>query len=69
VNPNRAKRGWPCSGDGDHRRRGPRAGKGSGSYCGLVALLVADGDGRNGEVRRGPEAAAEGSTSTARLRR
>jgi hypothetical protein len=42
VNPNRARRGRWCSGDGDHRRRGPRAGKDSGSYCGLVALLVAE---------------------------
>jgi hypothetical protein len=68
VNPNRAKRGRPCSGDGGHRRRGSRAGKSSGSYCGLVALLVVDGDGRNGGVRLEPEVTAEGSPSTAELR-
>jgi hypothetical protein len=69
VNPNKEKWGRPCSGDGGHRRRGPRAGKGSGSYCGLVALLVVDGDGRNSRVRRGPEAAAEGSTAMMMFRR
>jgi hypothetical protein len=67
VNPNRAKRGRPCTGDGGHRRRGPRAGKGSGPYCGLVALLVVDGDGRNTGVRLEPEVTAEGSPSTAEL--
>jgi hypothetical protein len=66
--PKQSKAGRPCSGDDDHRRRGPRSGKSSGSYCGLVALLVVDGDGRNGEVRLEPEVTAEGSPSTAELR-
>jgi hypothetical protein len=65
----RARRGQPCSGDGGHRRRGPRAGEDSGAYCGLVALLVEDWKGRNSRARRGPETAAEGSPSTAVLRR
>jgi hypothetical protein len=68
VNQNRARWRRPCSGDGGHRRRGSRAGKGSGSYCGLVALLVVDGDGRNSGVRLEPEVTAEGSPSTAELR-
>jgi hypothetical protein len=69
VNQSRARRERPCSGDGGHRRRGPRAGEDSGAYCGLVALLVEDWKGRNRRARRGPEAAAEGSPSTAVLRR
>jgi hypothetical protein len=69
VNQSRARRGRPCSGDGGHRRRGPRAGKGSGTHGGLVALLVEDWDGRRERSRRGPEAAAERSPSTAVLRR
>jgi hypothetical protein len=64
----RARRRRPCSGDGGHRRRGPRARKGSGTHGGLVALRVEDGDGRNGGVRLEPEMTAEGSPSTAELR-
>jgi hypothetical protein len=69
VNQSRARRGRPCSGDGGHRRRGPRAGKDSGAYGGLVALLVEDWDGRNSRARRGPKAAAEESTAATVLRR
>jgi hypothetical protein len=58
----------PCSSDGGHRRRGPSAGIGSGAYCGLDALRVVDGDGRNSGVRLEPEVTAEGSPSTAELR-
>jgi hypothetical protein len=68
VNPNRARWRQSCSGDGGHRRRGSRVGKGLGSYCGLVALLVVDGDGRNSGVLLEPEVTAEGSPSTAELR-
>jgi hypothetical protein len=69
VNQSRARRRRPCSGDGGHRRRGPRAGKGSGAYGGLVALLVEDWDGRRERSRRAPEAAAEGSPLTVVLQR
>jgi hypothetical protein len=68
VNPNRARQWRPCSGDGGHRRRGPRAGTSSAAYGGSVAPLVEDGDGRNGGVRQGPETAAEGSTATTMFR-
>jgi hypothetical protein len=44
--PSRAREGRPCSGDGGHRRRGPKAGKGSGTHGGLLALLVEDWDGQ-----------------------
>jgi hypothetical protein len=43
--------------------------KDAGAYNGSVELLVEDGDGRNGGVRREPETAAEKSPSTAMLRR
>jgi hypothetical protein len=67
--PNRAKRRRPCSGDGGHRRRGPRAGKGLGAYGDPVAPLVEGWGGRKSRARRRPETAAAGSTSTTRLRR
>jgi hypothetical protein len=66
--PRQSKVRRPCSGDGGHRRRGPSAGIGSGAYCGLVALRVVDGDGRNSGVRLEPEVTAEESPSTAELR-
>jgi hypothetical protein len=69
VNQSRARRGWSCSGDGGHRRRGLRAGEDSGAYSGSVAPLVEGWGGREEGSRRGPEVAAEGSPSTARLRR
>jgi hypothetical protein len=69
VNQSRAKRRRPCSGDGGHRRRGLRAGKGAGAYEGSAQPRVEGWGGRNGEARRGPEAAVEGSPSTVRFRR
>jgi hypothetical protein len=69
VNRSRPRKGQSCSGDGGHRRRGLRGGKGAGAHDGLVALLVEDWDGRRERSRRGPEAAAERSPSTAVLRR
>jgi hypothetical protein len=68
VNQSRARRGWSCSGDGGHRRRGPRAGEDSGAYGGSVASLVEGWGGRKEGSRRGPEAAAERSPSTVRFR-
>jgi hypothetical protein len=68
VNPSRAKRGWSCSGDGGHRRRGLREGKGAGAQEGSVAPRVEGWGGQKNGSRRKPEVAAEGSPSTTRFR-
>jgi hypothetical protein len=62
-------KGWPCSGEGDHRRRGLRGGGDSGTHDGSGAPCVEGCDGRKSGSRREPEVAAERSPSTARLRR
>jgi hypothetical protein len=46
VNRSRAKRGWLCSGDDGHRRRGLRGGEGAGAHDGSVAPRV---EGRGGQ--------------------
>jgi hypothetical protein len=69
MNQSRTRRGRSCSGNGGHRRRGLRGGKGAGAHEGSVAPRVGGWGGRNDRSRRGPEVAAEGSPSTARLRR
>jgi hypothetical protein len=55
------------------QRRSPAARsegrKGAGAHEGSVAPRVDGWGGRNDRSRRGPEVAAEGSPSTARLRR
>jgi hypothetical protein len=67
VNQSRARRGRPCSGDGGHQRRGPRAGEDSGAYGGPVAPLVEGWGGRKEGSRRGPGMVAARSPSTARF--
>jgi hypothetical protein len=65
----RARRGRSCSGDGGHRRQGLRGGKGSGAYGGSVAPRVEGWGDRKDGSRRGPEVAAERSTTTTVFRR
>jgi hypothetical protein len=59
----------PCSGEEGHRRRGPRGGKVSGAHGGLIGPCVKGRGDWKGGPRREPEAAAEGSTTMAMLRR
>jgi hypothetical protein len=54
---------------GGHRRRGPRGGKVLGAHGGSIAPRVEGCGGRERGSRREPEAAAEGATTTAMLRR
>jgi hypothetical protein len=61
--------GRPCSGEEDHRWRGPRGGRASGAHGGLIAPRVEGRGGREGGSRREPEVVAEGSTMTVMLRR
>jgi hypothetical protein len=61
--------GRPCSGEEGHRRRGPRGGRASGAYGGRNEPRVEGTGGRERGSRREPEAAAEGSTTTAMLQR
>jgi hypothetical protein len=58
-----------CSGEEGHRRRGSRGGKVSGAHGDLIGARVEGRGDRKGGPRREPEAAAEGSTTTAMLRR
>jgi hypothetical protein len=58
----------PCSGEEGHRRQGPRGGEASGAHSGLIGPRVKSRGDRKGGPRREPEAAVEGSTTTAMLR-
>jgi hypothetical protein len=57
--------GRPCSGEEGHWRRGPRGVRASGAYGGQIEPRVEGRGGRERGSRREPEAAAEGSMTTA----